>query len=82
MNEFTKEELEEIKEMMRHARKQAIDTTHNISYQVELKAKSMIDNYCEHESDGRWYQLADCTYRMKRCSKCREEFGRQKFKGF
>ena len=55
MNEFTKDELEEIVDMMHYARKQGVETTHNLSYQVELKAKSMIDNYCEHSES-----IMDC----------------------
>ncbi len=50
MNDFTKEELEEIVDMMRYARKQGIDTTHNLSYRVETKANAMIDNYEDNEA--------------------------------
>ena len=49
MNEFTKEELEDIAEMMRHARQQGIDTIHDLTYEIEVKVRKMIENYCEHD---------------------------------
>lgn len=55
MNDFTREELEEIVEMMRYARKHLVEQKHNLSYQVEKKALSMMDIYygnykykCDH----------------------------------
>jgi Tfp pilus assembly ATPase PilU len=65
MNDFTKEELEEIAEMMRHARKQGVQTYHNLSYQVEKKALSMIDNYCDHTWD-------DAATNQFYCIKCQK----------
>lgn len=70
MNDFTKEEREEIVDMMHHARKQGVETTHNLSYQVELKAKCFIENYCEHQFilKGKgaqvFTQCEKCGYRL------------------
>ena len=50
MNDFTKDELEEIQEIARHCCKQAVETRHNLTYTVKLKAERMIDNYCDHEN--------------------------------
>ena len=49
MNDFTKEELEEIQEIARHCGKQSVETKHNLTYQVKCKVESMLDNYCEHQ---------------------------------
>lgn len=76
MNDFSKEELDEILFFIElHKNK------YRLKYPEALlnKLQSMIDNYCEHESNGYWSQLADCSYHSLRCSKCRKEFGRQKF---
>lgn len=51
MNDFTKKELEEISEMMTYGRKQGVDTQHNLTYEVEVKAQSMINAYYEKKSD-------------------------------
>jgi hypothetical protein len=55
MNEFTIEELEEIQEIARHCHKQGVETKHNLTYAVKVKAESMIDNYkestqCRHKN--------------------------------
>ena len=67
MNDFTKEELEEIAEMMRYARKQCVATKHELSYQVEVKALSMIENYCEHQWENHCCGVIDAAFL---CSKC------------
>lgn len=66
MNDFTKEELEEIQEIARHCCKQGINTIHNLTYYVKIKAQTMIDNYCEHEWEG-------FTIRNIRCMKCKKD---------
>ncbi len=48
MNDFTKQELEEIQEIARHCCKQAVDTRHNLTYEVKKKAEAMLDSYCPH----------------------------------
>lgn len=89
MNDFTKDELEEIAEMLRHARKQGVETKHNLSYEVELKALSLIGNYCEHpvlegeaacqhESDGFFHNISrgpGGINREYKCLKCEEFYG-------
>lgn len=67
MNGFTKEELEEIAEMMRYARKQGVETHHNLSYEVEIKALKMIGNYCEHI-------IINIGESCKPCIKCDKDF--------
>ena len=78
MNDFTKDELEEIQEIARHCCKQAVETRHNLTYTVKLKAERMIDNYCEHESDGVAYstnlELKLPLKYQSRCLKCGEWF--------
>ena len=65
MNDFTKEELEEIQEIARHCCKQAVETRHNLTYTVKLKAERMIDNYCEHE-----FIVFNKEYNHVECIKC------------
>ena len=76
MNDFTKEELGEIFWILEGCTMDYIGKEGDI---LINKIQFLIDNYCEHESNGYWSQLADCSYRSLRCSKCRREFGRQKF---
>lgn len=45
MNDFTREELEEICEIARHCCKQGVDTRHNLTYDVQQKAGRMLENY-------------------------------------
>lgn len=66
MNDFTKEELEEICEIARHCRKQDVETSHNLTYQVWEKAETMIDNYCEHEL----YLIGCGGNSYPKCNKC------------
>lgn len=66
MNDFTKEELYDIAEMMRHARKQGIDTKYNLTYHIEDKVWHMIENYCEHEKVVPNY---DCKTQCDKCGK-------------
>ncbi len=70
MNNFTKQELEDIAEMMRHARKQGIDTKHNLCNEIEDKAWKLIENYCDHSET---YEDYDCQ--PIRCKDCLEIVG-------
>ena len=69
MNEFTKEELTYIID--------AIDNDivcfdePDIAYFVRDKLKSMIENYCEHENDGKSYLSYPALHK---CIKCGEYF--------
>lgn len=63
-NDFTKEELEEIQEIARHCSKQGVETRHNLTWDVKLKAERMIDNYCEHEPEGDYHV---CVDKCKHC---------------
>ena len=47
MNEFTKEELELISEIMRHVCCYSNDEEFDL---LESKIQSLIDNYCEHDN--------------------------------
>lgn len=77
MNEFTKKELQEL--LLGYEMHVHNNGRHFVSGDVVSKLRSLIDNYCEHESRGFWHQLADCSYRFKRCEKCRKEFDRHKW---
>ncbi len=72
MNNFTKEELEEIQEIARHCRKQSVETKHNLTSQVKCKAEYFIANYrdpCKHEYGE--VNKNDCTVQ---CVKCKDWF--------
>jgi hypothetical protein len=65
MNDFTKDELELILSDLDHA----VFSRYYAEGKAELRKKiqSMIDNYCEHESDGNIY----CSNPPKsKCKKC------------
>lgn len=57
MNDFTKEELEEIEDgLILSLQQPHCDSTWaNSVRDLRKKIQSMIDNYCEHESDGYTY---------------------------
>jgi hypothetical protein len=54
MNDFTKEELKHIKDMLF-----GIKTNFDYEDDVINKIQSMIDNYCEHECNHEWIK---CLY--------------------
>lgn len=63
MNDFTKEELEDIH--------RAVYLCDKVGYEVNAsdilpKIQSMIDNYCEHEPSDAHYE----QFRWQLCSKC------------
>lgn len=60
MNNFTKEELEDLEFIIR-------DYIGKDSYPVYSKIKTMIDNYCEHKDT-----YPDYNYTPERCFKCLE----------
>ena len=70
MNEFTKEELESIKNAMGCLNINKI-LKGKVPTDVELinKIQSMIDNYCEHENTD--FVRYDKNKRMIRCQACR-----------
>lgn len=59
MNNFTKEELEEVACRME-----------NEPEWLNHKIKSMIDNYCEHDYIGSIKSCIDCRVSECRCNKC------------
>ena len=60
MNDFTKEELEQLKyHLFGNA---------NAPTQICIKIQSMIDNYCKHEEQS--YPLHNATYFTGLCKKC------------
>lgn len=64
MNDFTKEELEELMNGLDWI----IDRGQQaeITFMTRIKIQSMIENYCEHESAGTYYE----QFRWKLCRKC------------
>lgn len=73
MNDFTKDELEFILDGTRHWSNKNIPTPW--VFEFKKKVESMIDNYCEHESNKIRYAVMklrttdDRDYEYK-CSKC------------
>lgn len=72
MNDFTKEELEYIfycVDIVTHK-----NDEHDVYGKLEDKIQSLIDNYCEHESDGNiWEGNTDNNMPNEfRCVKCRK----------
>ena len=69
MNDFTKDELENI--IMGVKNLIAIgscDTSWNYEMKdLKIKLKAMIDTYCEHESDGNCYTSDPSKYKCKLC---------------
>ena len=76
MNDFTKEELEFLKHAIREHYKNNTpikgSTYVNIWAEMIKKIESMIDSYCEHESDGEiWEGNSDNDMPDEfRCVKC------------
>lgn len=67
MNDFTREELSEIRGILITYGVQGED--------LELKVKSMVDNYCNHDWNGIRYaavrlRSTDDRYYQYKCSKC------------
>ena len=48
MNDFTKEELEEIQRCLKYIVKSGINPYSCVTLDAKKKVHSMIDNYCEH----------------------------------
>jgi len=70
MNDFTKEELEIIRDglLWRDIKTMPRDRP----FDLQFKVKKMIANYCEHELES----CCDCS--IINCKKCDAEFGRDK----
>lgn len=77
MNDFTKEEMEEILLGMRHfyvayyngfipEEKSKISS----GWGILNKLQSMIDNYCEHEDFRSCFYCEDCKVTERRCNQC------------
>jgi hypothetical protein len=63
MNDFTKEELEEISYCLAY--------TYNHEHSLFEKIQSMIDNFCEHD----WQNLCcGCALENIWCDKCKRKF--------
>lgn len=63
MNDFTKEELIDIYDAL-------MNTEIPIFENLPSKVQSMIDNYCEHEKDGRVYDgILGLSFRCLKCGK-------------
>lgn len=75
MNDFTKEELEELKRCCNWVINCKDTHYTTITYGLPDKIQSLIDNYCEHEFDMtdwvndssgcRWYQCKKCEGRYR-----------------
>lgn len=67
MNDFTKEELEQIIETFNWAERETSDPWMPI---LKGKIQSMIDNYCEHPDFNRAADCLDCGVSEYMCKKC------------
>lgn len=65
MNDFTKEELEELMA----SRCYHLDDSFPADDKIFIKIQSMIDNYCEHNNDPR-FNAMPCAGAPKLCTKC------------
>lgn len=63
MNDFTKEELEEL----RASRCYHLDDSFPADDKLFMKIQSMIDSYCEHESDDLIYWSMPPKSKCKKC---------------
>jgi hypothetical protein len=63
MNDFTKEELEEILKYVSHP---IWTNSHNLTSKIQ----SMIDNYCEHTPSDAHYE----QFRWQLCKKCGAQY--------
>ncbi len=68
MNDLTKEELQTIQELIAWG-DDAYDPPSERIKLVQEKVQSMIDNYCDHESDGICYLSYPPQYRCNKCCK-------------
>lgn len=66
MNDFTKQELEDLEEFLSDA-PEFFDDSDDCLFNLHEKVKSMINNYCEHEWVSAYTEREFC-----RCSKCDE----------
>lgn len=64
MNEFTKQELEDIRDCIDYAYR-SNPISPRISLTLRNKIQSMIENYCAHDSNG-----GECEIFLDTCSKC------------
>ena len=74
MNDFTKEELQDLYAAIRHCYKQHIDLpsdtdTERFSYCLMEKIDFLIDNYCEHD----WDYGCRASYRCRSCGEMKED---------
>ncbi len=72
VNEFTKEELEDIVHLINDAHKGTQKHGLEWGFKLRDKIQSMIDNYCEHE----WENICcQCTLDKIYCYKCEKDMG-------
>lgn len=70
MNDFTKEELEEIKSCLKYIIASGVAPYSCLTISLKKKTQSMIDNYCEHLwSDGSGNNVI--------CVKCHKDDGKR-----
>ena len=67
MNDFTKEELEELRRCCNWVINCKDTHYTSITYALPEKLQSMIDNYCEHNSEG-----GECEIFVDTCSNCNQ----------
>lgn len=68
MNDFTKEELEEIVDMANDIDKGSQAHGLTMHFKLRDKAQSMIDNYCEHEQCGDGAGLEQICFKCNKSS--------------
>ena len=67
MNDFTKEELETIRDDIKHEMSISALANHDFNRNMLNKVERMIDNYCEHVSDGLIYTSNPPKLKCKKC---------------
>ena len=65
MNDFTKEELIEIKRCVKYMCEEGITPYSCLTLEINKKLQSIINNYCDHES-----AYIDYDHQALRCKKC------------
>jgi hypothetical protein len=73
MNDFTKEDLKQIECALFYSM-EILDTRKETLINIRSKVLEMIDNYCDHDDDGRYHihYQGEKTTKANKCKKCGE----------
>lgn len=69
MNDFTKEELQEINHCLKYMINGGVTPYSCVTLATKKKVQSMISNYCKHET----FEV-DHNYEAQKCKKCSKVF--------